>query len=158
MQGTYIDIMLQSLKKKTEVLDRIMKLNELQKTQLEGADTPVEDFDKTVEDKAALLEQLEQLDSGFEKLFARVEDELKGNTAGHADEIRLMQEYIRHITDRSMQIQAQEARNKELMTLKFARIKKQSKAVRVNSKATTQYYKNMMKMNCVEPQFMDDKK
>lgn len=158
MQETYIDIMLQSLKKKTDVLDHIMKLNELQKAQLENADISVEEFDKTVEDKAVLIEQLEQLDSGFEKLFARVGEELKENTAAYADEVRLMQEYIRHITDRSMQIQAQEARNKNLMTLKFDRVKKQSAAVRVNSKITTQYYKNMMKTTIVDPQFMDNKK
>ncbi len=158
MPETYIDIMLQSLQKKEQVLDAIIRLDDLQKEQLENPESPVEDFDKTVEDKAALIEQMEHLDSGFEKLYARVKEELSENKERYQAQIRSLQEAIRSITDKSVQIQAQEARNKELMTQKFSRIKRQAREIRANSRATAQYYKNMMQLNVIDPQFMDNKK
>lgn len=158
MQETYIQIMLQSLEKKSKVLDQIIQLNEQQKTVLESADSPVEDFDETVEKKSALIEQMEQLDSGFEKLYDRVREELQTNKDTYKDQIRKMQEYIRIVTDKSVQIQTQEARNKELMTSRFARVKKQARQVRANSKATSSYYQSMSRTSVIDPQFMDDKK
>ena len=158
MEQTYVDIMIQSLNKKLQVLDRIMELNGIQKTILEDAVATVDDFDKTVEEKAKLIEQMEQLDSGFEKLFARVKEELEANKEGYADAIKTMQSCIRRITDKSMEIQAEEARNKDLMVRKFAYVKDSAKNVRTNSKVATQYYKNMMNLNYVDPQFMDNKK
>lgn len=158
MQETYIDIMLQSLKKKCQVLEEIMKLNEQQRANLESADGTVEEFDETVEKKSALIEQLEQLDSGFEKLYDRVKEELGANKSEYSGQIRQMQDYIRIITDRSMEAQAQEARNKDLMTQKFAKVKKQARQVRANSKATSSYYQSMSKTSVVDPQFLDNKK
>ena len=158
MQETYIQIMLQSLEKKSRVLDQIIQLNEQQKTVLESADSPVEDFDETVEKKSALIEQMEQLDSGFEKLYDRVREELRTNKDTYKDQIRKMQDYIRAVTDKSVQIQTQEARNKELMTSKSARVKKQARQVRTNFKATSSYYQSMSRTSVIDPQFMDDKK
>ena len=88
MSETYLAIMLQSLKKKEQVLDEIIRLNDLQKKQLTDQATPVDDFDKTVEDKSACIEQLDQLDSGFEKLYAQVQEELQVNKEQYADTIR----------------------------------------------------------------------
>ena len=93
-----------------------------------------DDFDQTVEDKAALIQQLDQLDSGFDKLYSRVKEELQGNKEAFSEQIAKMQELIRSITDRSVKIQSQEARNKNLMTQKFAKVKKQVKEVRTNTK------------------------
>jgi predicted nuclease with TOPRIM domain len=158
MQEAYIDIMLQSLKKKLQVLDAIRKQNERQKAILEAPDGDVDDFDETVEAKAALIEQLEQLDSGFDKLYARVQEELSKERAAYADQIRQMQRDIRLITDRSVEVQAQEARNKELMTQKFARVKRQARQVRTNYRATSSYHQSMSGTAFVGPQFMDNKK
>ena len=158
MQQTYVEIMIQSLNKKLQVLDKIIEANLIQKEILEDDKASVEEFDKIVEDKAKLIEQMQQLDSGFEKLFARVQEELQENKDAHAEEIRTMQSCIRRITDNSMEIQAQEARNKDLMIRKFAFVKDTAKTIRTNSKAASQYYKNMMKINYIDPQFMDNKK
>jgi Zn-dependent alcohol dehydrogenase len=86
-----------------------------------------------------------------------VRDELQHNQEAHAAQIKELQEAIRRITERGVQIEAQEARNKELMTQRFARAKKQGRAVRVNARATTQYYQNMKQVNLIDPQFLDNK-
>lgn len=157
MEETYIAIMQQSLAKKLAVLNEIVRLDDLQREQLTDEACTAEAFDQTVEDKSRLIEQLEQLDSGFEKLYAQVAEELDGNRAEHADEIRRMQELIRSITDKSVMIQAQEARNKELMMQKFGAVKKRARDVRANSRAITGYYKTMDRTRYMDPQFMETK-
>lgn len=158
MQETYLDIMQQSLKKKLQVLKELMRLNELQKATLVDEDGQADEFDKLVEDKSALINQLEQLDSGFEKLYERVKEELQGNREAYAEQIRTMQGYIREITDCSVQVQAQEARNRDLMVQKLSKVKQQARQIRANSKATANYYQSMMKTTVIDPQFLDDKK
>lgn len=158
MSETYLAIMLQSLKKKEQVLDEIIRLNDLQKKQLTDQATPVDDFDKTVEDKSACIDQLNQLDSGFEKLYAEVEDELRGNKEQYADTIKALQKCIRSVADKSIMIQAQEARNKDLMMQKFTTVRKHAKDVRANSKAITGYYKTMTHSGYMDSRYMDGKK
>ena len=143
MPDTYIAIMLQSLKKKEQVLDEIIRLDDRQKDTLTDPECPFDVFDETVEAKSACIDQLNQLDSGFEKLYAQEAEELDQNREDYAKEIRDMQQCIRRVTDKSVKIQAQEARNKELMREKFATIHRQAKAVRKNSRAITGYYNSM---------------
>ena len=158
MQETYLSIMLQSLKKKEQVLNEIIRLDDLQKNQLTNAESEVSDFDKTVEAKSACIKQLEQLDSGFEKLYAEVAEELQQNKEQYADQIRQLQEYIRIVTDKSVEIQAQEARNKDLMMRKFSAVKRHAHDVRANSRAITGYYKTMKQSAYMDPFYMDGKK
>ena len=158
MSETYLAIMLQSLKKKEQVLDEIIRLNDLQKKQLTDQATPVDDFDKTVEDKSACIDQLDQLDSGFEKLYAQVQEELQANKEQYADTIKALQKCIRSVTDKSIMIQAQEARNKDLMMQKFTTVRKHAKDVPANSKAITGYYKTMTHSGYMDSRYMDGKK
>ena len=69
-----------------------------------------------------------------------------------------MQEKIRLITAKSMEIQTQEARNKNLMEQKFNSVHKQVKEIRQSQKVVNQYYRNMMKNAYADPQFLDNKK
>lgn len=157
-KSQYIPIMIQSLKKKSQILDVIMELNQRQKEELENPGLDPDDFDKTVAEKAEQIEALETLDAGFQELYKRVGEELKENKETYREEIAEMQAYIRKLTDKSATIQAQEARNKDLMQQKFATVRKQVKEVRKSQKVVNQYYKNMMKANYIEPQFTDKKK
>lgn len=157
-KSQYIPIMIQSLKKKSQILDVIMELNQRQKEELENPGLDPDDFDKTVAEKAEQIEALETLDAGFQELYKRVGEELKENKEAYREEIAEMQAYIRKLTDKSATIQAQEARNKDLMQQKFATVRKQVKEVRKSQKVVNQYYKNMMKANYIEPQFTDKKK
>ena len=143
MPETYIAIMLQSLQKKEKVLDEIIRLDDVQKKVLTDNNCTVDEFDETVEAKSACIEQLNQLDSGCQKLYAEVETEIKDNREKYSAEIKKMQECIRSVTDKSVKIQAQEARNKELLKEKIANVHKQATEVRKNSRAITGYYNSM---------------
>lgn len=158
MNNLYINILIESLQKKIRILDEIILVDQEQREGLEDPNLDPDDFDKIVEKKSDYIEQLDQLDSGFEELFARVRDELNENRETYKEQIHTMQDLIRKITDKSLMIQKQEAQNKELMQQKFAAVRSQAREVRKSQKIVNQYYKNMMKTNYIDPQFMDNKK
>ncbi|MBR3769400.1 MAG: flagellar protein FliT [Lachnospiraceae bacterium] len=158
MPENYLMIMIQSLKKKIEVLDCIIDADERQKIDLEDPSLDPDDFDKIVEEKARYIEHLDLLDQGFDKLFERVKEQVNNNRELYKNEIKEMQALITTVTEKSNEIQVQEARNKELMTQKFTKVHKQARDVRASQQAVNQYYQNMKKINYIDPQFMDNKK
>ena len=155
---TYLNILEQSLDKKIRVLDRIIEQDQIQMQQLEDPNLEPDEFDRTVEAKSELIEKLNLLDEGFEQVFDRVKAEVGDHKEAYREEIRRMQEKIRQITAKSMEIQTQEARNKSLMEQKFNAIHKQVKEIRQSQKVVNQYYRNMMKNAYADPQFLDNKK
>ncbi len=158
MDKLYLTILMESLQKKIRILDQIIMADQEQREALEDPNLDPDDFDRIVEKKAEFIEQLEQLDAGFEEVFARVKEELDGNREQYKDQIHIMQDLIRKITDKSLLIQKQEAQNKELMEKKFTAVRSQAREVRKSQKIVNQYYKNMMKNNYNDPQFLDNKK
>lgn len=158
MQRQYIGIMIESLRRKLAILDEILECSKGQKALLENPNLEPEEFQADVQKKAELIEKLEQLDEGFDALYQRVKEELQENKEQYADEIRQMQELIRRITEQSTQIQATEMRNKECVEAKFTSVRKQAREVRNSQKIVQQYYRNMQKINYIDPQFMDNKK
>ena len=142
MNENYVDIMLQSLKKKVTVLNQIIELNRRQKILL-----PPESLEQNLSDKDQMIRKLNELDEGFEELYNRVKDELQAQRAQYVSQISQMQDLIKEITEKSAMIQTQELRNKEKAMQKFSGIREQVKGVRNSQKVVKQYYQNMMKQN-----------
>lgn len=157
-KNNYIQILEQDLKKKNQILDAVIQINQVQKDALEDPNLDPDDFDEIVEEKGKLIDSLEHLDEGFEQIYARVREELMDNKEAYRDEIRRMQELIRQITDKTATIQADEQRNKVLMSQKFVAVKQQLREIRSSQKVVNEYYQNMMKSKFMAPQFLDNKK
>lgn len=158
MEADYINIMVESLEKKRDVLARIIEMNRQQKLLLSDPNLLPEDFEKNMDNKSSLVDQLNLLDSGFEKLFERVREALGGNKEKYADEIAKMQALIKEITVQTNTIQTQEIRNREDASRKFAEVREQVKGVRNSQKVVQQYYQNMMGQKGFSSQVIDNKK
>ena len=158
MELNYLRIMTESLEKKEDILKQIVELNRQQKFLLQDANLLPEEFEKNIQYKADLVEQLNLLDEGFGELFSKVREELQTNKQMYAGEIERMQELIRQITDLTNTIQTQEIRNKESATNKFTEIRKQVKGVRNSQKVVKQYYDNMMNHKTAMTQMIDNRK
>ena len=154
----YITILAESLKKKNTVLDEIQKANEEQKQILADENLTPDAFEKTLEKKADLIEELNKLDEGFEQVYEKVREELKDHMEQYAEQIRQMQTEIQKITDKTVAIQTEELRNKQLIENKFSSIKKQIREVKSSQKAVNTYYRNMMNRGVMKAQFLDRKK
>ena len=158
MTDNYVLILRESLEKKVEILQHIQAENQKQKQVLSDNNSDVDEFEATLDYKASLVEQVLQLDDGFDSLFQRVEPEIQANKESYKDEIHKMQELIRQITDLSTAIQAQERENEKLAKARFTYVRKQVQKVRKSQRAVNSYYQNMLKDGAVEPQFMDKSK
>lgn len=154
----YIDILVESLKKKIEILNHIMEANEHQRVLILDETLGPDDFSSTIDAKAKLIDELEELDSGFEQLFERIKPIIETHKSLYSAEIKQMQGMIKIIVDKTVQIQQEEKRNKQLVEEKFSSIKKQIRDVKASQKAVNTYYKDIMKRNFYEAQFYDSKK
>lgn len=158
MINNYLNILEDSLKKKLEVLKQIREVNEVQTEILKGESIDLEAFDQTVDEKDLYIGELTKLDEGFELLYDNVKEELVGNRQKYAEQIRCLQELITQITESSVSIQAQEARNKALVENCFRKERQNLGQSRKNSQAVYGYYQNMNNMKGAQSQFMDKKK
>lgn len=159
MPEQYLDILEESLKKKIEVLDEIILKNEEQKKILEAEEFEPEVFDQNTEEKGKLIDKLNLLDSGFEKVFERVKEELQNNKEAHKAQIIRLQGAIRAITEKSVFIQATEERNRVTVEQKFKKEHEKIQFGKNSMKVAKQYYNNMRGINGGSSAvFMDNKK
>ena len=158
MMNQYLTILIESLHKKSRVLEEIQKCNERQADLFKVPNASLDAFDGTVEEKSKLIEALVKLDEGFETIYERIAEEVVAHKEQYADQIKELQSLIKHVTDQSVTIQAQEARNKELVESYFRNQRQQLKSKKQTSVAAINYYKNMSKTSVVTPQFLDSKK
>lgn len=158
MTGNYLVLLEESLKRKLQVMAEIQDYNMRQQEVFQSDKVDVDQFDGYVAEKGALIDKLNSLDNGFEKLYARVSEELKDNRHKYAEQIKTLQNLVAKVTETSVTIQAQEARNKKLIENYFRKEKEGIRMGRKSSKAAVDYYKNMNKSSVVLPLFMDSKK
>lgn len=158
MSGQYLDILEESLQKKTQVLDEIIQKNREQKAILDADPFDMDAFDANTDAKGELIDRLNLLDEGFDTVYERVKEELESNKEAHAGQIRRLQALIQGITDRSVSIQAEEVRNKSLVEAKFQKEREKIQLGKSSMKVAKQYYASMNKTSVVDPQFMDNKK
>lgn len=150
-------VLSESLSLKIDVLKSIQEYNEKQKEAFSIDKPDMDSFDEAIEEKGRLIDRLEELDNGFEILYENIAALLKEDRAKYAVQIKEIQDKITIVTEMSMSIQAQEARNKKLIEEYFARERNSIKNSRVGSKAAFDYYKNMSGMNDPGRSILDSK-
>ena len=157
-KNKYINILVDSLEKKLSVLDDILHKNDEQNIMITMESFDMQAFDRVVLEKAALLEKLDLLDAGFEGIYEKIKNELVQGKELYKNEIFRMQSLIAIITDKSIQIQTTEERNKKKIEDYFRNTHSEYKRVRATTKAASTYYKAMSRLNTIDPQLIDRKK
>lgn len=158
MTDNYLNLLEESLQQKLQVMEEINQYNLRQQELFQSEDVDIEQFDESVEEKGKLIEKLTALDNGFERVYAKVKKELEGNREKYRDQIQRLQQLVTEVTETSVSIQAQEARNKKLIEDYFRKERENIGMGRRSSKAAYDYYKNMSRSSVVLPQIMDSKK
>ena len=158
MTNSYLDILEDSLKKKKAVLDSIEEYNLSQAELLKGEKLDMEKFDALVDKKDICIEELEKLDEGFESIYAQIKNDLTQNKSRYAEQIQRLQELISQVTEKSVSIQAQESRNKDMVSSHFRKEREALGQGRKSSKAAYSYYQNLNKAIREDASIMDMKK
>ena len=154
----YIQIMIQSLEKKKKLLNLIVEKNKAQTLLFSAEKYDNGAIDEKVREKGSLIEQMELLDSGFEKVYDRIREPLTVEKEKYAPQIAHMQQLISQIMEISIKIQSQEARNKELAKKFFTKNEQHVAKARTSNKVSNAY-KNVMRGTTIpDAQFLDKKK
>ena len=158
MMENYLQVLEESLHKKMNVLCKIEEANIRQEKILRGSRVEADKFEDTIEEKGKLIEELNKLDDGFENLYAHIKEQLASGRERYKLQIAGLQKLIAEVTDKSVKIQAQEARNKQLAEQFFITSRRELQKGRQSSRAALNYYQSMNNSQMVEAQFMDQKK
>lgn len=157
MVSKYMDMLVECLEKKNQILDKLTELNKKQTNLIQDEDFSLSEFDKCVDEKGILIDNILKLDSGFEGLYNKVGKTVADNPSEYKEQLSAMQKLITQITEKSVSIQAEEERNKKLIESRFSREKSRIKSGRSQSRVALDYYNNMNKLNHVDSQFWDRK-
>lgn len=160
--NVYIAILSDSLKKKMDVLKKILSLTKEQNVILSGKEidkVDVDGFDAAVEKKGKLLLEMQELDIGFDSVYKKVGKFLSENKEEYKSEILEMQNLIRSITDIGMELEGLEQKNKTKFN-DFIRKKRNSiNSFKQSNRVATSYYQNMSNQHREwQSHFLDQKK
>ena len=158
MTEGYLQIMIESLEKKIVVLDQIMEMNARQAEISAHQPMDMEAYDKTMDEKGKLIDEINKLDDGFTSTYELVKDEVQKNPESYRTKVLEMQELIRVAVEKGVTIEAQEKRNRSALETVFRMKRQEIKQIKVSSTAAMKYYKSMSRINDVDPQLMDRKK
>ncbi|CBK75391.1 FlgN protein [Butyrivibrio fibrisolvens 16/4] len=155
----YVVMLRESLEKKADILNVLLIRNKEQAAILQDPNTSPDDLERNMDMKSELIDRIIMLDDGFEQLFNRVKKILEEDKDTYKDEIRLMQDLIRKITELTADVEASEYKNKEYAKTRFANIKKEAREIKKSGDVVSSYYKHMMANNKADdPAFLDKKK
>lgn len=158
----YITILSDSLNKKMDVLKKILSLTKEQNLILSEKDTEkvdVDRFDRVFEKKGKLIEQMQELDKGFDSVYAKIGRYLSEDKEVYKQEILQMQNLIRSITDIGVELESLEQQNKTKFNT-FIRNKRHAISnFKQSNRVATSYYRNMSNQHREwQSHFLDQKK
>ena len=157
MEQKYIQIMIQNLNNKVNILERMAEVNIRQKNLLEKSKFELNEYDAIFEEKSELLRQIQVLSSEFETLYVKIKDNLQVYKTQYVDDIEDIQRLICKTMEQTKILQELEANNKACFTQKMAQIKDIAKSMRTSARVVGQYQQNMQNFSFIDPQFLDNK-
>lgn len=157
----YLQMMIESLKKKDNVLTKIITKNEAQSecvVDKEYGDIDWDRFNILISEKDVLINRINELDQGFESLYERIRYDVTANKDIYKSEIKTMQELIEGIVEKGTKIQTQEERNRAKIEKVLLGAKKEIKQSRKSMQVVSSYYKSMSNPSGEIDATMDRKK
>ena len=142
----YVQIMIESLTKKSEILDKLIRNNEEQHECVAGKSFDEVDWDSfnlIVEQKQQSIDRIVKMDEGFQTLYDRVREQLNDNKDKYADKIKEIQRLIGIITDQGAKITTGEERNRKIIEKTFGNRKKEIKRTRNSLRVASSYAQTM---------------
>ena len=155
--SNYLMIMVESLSKKINILEKLLEYTKEQELLLAEDEFSMEEFSGLLDKKGELIDVLNTMDQGFEQVYERMEEEIKGKKEEHVHEILLMQQRIKTITDLSIKLQELEYKNKEKIEVQFSKKRNEIKTFRQSKDNVNKYYRVMSKTQVVDSAFLDKK-
>ena len=124
MTENYLQILSESLDKKIVILEELNRLTEVQKSIVSSEEFDDSAFEDNINKKSGLINEVQNLDKGFEMLYNNIKQQIEGNKEQYRSQIAELQTKIKKVLDDSTSLQVAEASNKRLIESRFASMKK----------------------------------
>ena len=111
--NTYISVLHGSLRKKLELVKELLEFTKEQNIILNEDDVDIDSFDKIVSEKDIRINEVLEIDKGFDSVFNKIGSTIKANPQEYRQQILELQNLIRTITDIGVEIEGLENKNKE---------------------------------------------
>ena len=142
----YVQIMIESLEKKSELLDRLIEKNAKQAECVDGKNFDEVDWDTfnlLVAEKEIAIDRINKMDEGFQSLYDRVKQQLNEGKDRYASQIKEIQRLIGVVTDQGVAIRTEEERNRKMIETILGGKKKTIRQTRNSLKVANSYAQTM---------------
>lgn len=142
----YVQIMVESLQKKADLLDRLITKNAAQAACVEGKTFDEIDWDAfnlLVAEKETAIDRINKMDEGFQSLYDRVKEQLNEDKDKYSSQIKEIQRLIGVVTDQGVRIRAEEERNRKMIENILGGKKKTIRQTRNSLKVANSYAQTM---------------
>ena len=157
--SVYISVLHDSLSRKVEIVKEILELTKEQSRILSAQDMDSDRFDDIIDEKGVRIDEMLEIDKGFNVTFERVRDILQNNKEEYRSQIIEMQNFIRVITDMSVDLESLEQSNKNKCNEFLHNKRKEIKEFNQSSTTAASYYRNMSNQHqSWQTYFLDKKK
>ncbi len=151
--SVYVHMMVDALKKKKKILTFLQEKTKEQETLLKDEEMDIDIFQRIIDEKGEKIEELNQLDEGFDNLFRQVEKEITSNRENYREEIMEMQQLIGEVSEMGIQIQALEHQNSGHFKVYLANQRKNIREFHMSNRTASSYYQNMANVHKPEQSY-----
>lgn len=156
--SVYVEALLDSLKKKQQVLERLLDLTKEQNELLKQSEVDADRFEEIIGEKDGYIEEIVKLNNGFERVFANIGTSLQENKEMYRSQIMEMQNLIRVVTDQGVAIERLERGNKDKFTSYLKKNREEIATFNKSNRMANTYHQNMANQHHEwQSYFMDSK-
>jgi hypothetical protein len=157
MAENYVQVLLDTIKKKEDVLGRILEITKRQDVISRQESYDADAMEQTLNEKEILISRLNYLDEGFQSVYERIGAELRNHTDTYRQEILKLQDGIRRCTQLGNEIEVLEQRNSQRFRTLFGRVKAEYVTSKSRATAAQNYLKTMNRSKVMNSYFVDKK-
>lgn len=139
--NTYISVLHGSLRKKLELVKELLEFTKEQNIILNEDDVDIDSFDKIVSEKDIRINEVLEIDKGFDSVFNKIGSTIKANPQEYRQQILELQNLIRTITDIGVEIEGLENKNKEKFSKFILAKREEIKDFKKSNNTAASYYK-----------------
>ena len=154
----YLTAMQDSLRSKREILEKIFAITRRQEEIISQTAPDMERFEETLDAKAQLISQMQELDAGFQSVYDKMKTDIEKNKQEYRPRILEMQNLIRQMTELGVKIQALEQKNKQKFENFTSRKKQEIQEFYTNSRTVGVYAQHMANQHQEWQSYFVDKK
>ena len=141
--GTYVNIMRESLQRKLGYLQEILTLTREQENLAKTTPFNEDAFTTVIDKKEILIDNVNEIDKGFQSVYDRVRGELQENKDSFKDDLSVIQGLIQKCVDTGMEIEKLEERNRSSLEQAIASGFKGMNQAKQSRSVANKYYKSM---------------